>query len=230
MRCAPALDAYLKAARERSAEKLARPVAKIAVPSVGRHRYDAGESALGDLVADSALAAGRAFGAQIAFMNNGGMRQDLNTDAGNRVTQGQSQMVLPFGNSLVVMNLKGWQIEELLEQQWRGGREDTRGLLQVSDGFTYEWDAQRGEGSKLVPGSVMLHRVPLERETSYRIVANNFLAEGGDAFPMFANGRNRADTGIREIEAFNDYLVRREQMGKPAGAAEPQSRIKRVQY
>lgn len=224
----PQLAAYLETARERSAALLAQPVARLAVPSVVRKRADSGESALGDLVADSVLQAGRPFGVQIGFMNNGGMRQDLDTDNG-RASVGQTRMVLPFGNTLVVMNLKGWQILDLLEQQWSGGREDIRGLLQVSEGFTYQWDARRGDGSKVVPGSAKLNGKPLDREASYRVMVNNFLAEGGDGFPMFANGRNRTDTGIRDIDALNDYLVKREQAGKPAGAAQPQQRYQRLQ-
>ncbi|USX13480.1 bifunctional metallophosphatase/5'-nucleotidase [Oxalobacteraceae bacterium OTU3CAMAD1] len=225
---APALDAYLKKARERSAAQLARPVAALAVPSVARGLDDNGESPLGDLVADSVLAAGRPFGVQIAFMNDGGIRSDLETGADKRVTIGQAQVVLPFGNKLVAMNLKGWQIYELLEQQWIGGRDSWRGLLQVSDGFTYQWDAKRGEGSKVVADSVMLNGVPLQRESSYRVMVNNFLAEGGDAFPMFANGANRAESGILAVDALTAYLVKREETGKPAGKAETQQRIRRL--
>jgi len=224
----PQLAAYLETARERSAALLAQPVARLAVASVARTKADSGESALGDLVADSVLQAGRPFGVQIGFMNNGGMRQDLDTDNG-RASVGQTRMVLPFGNTLVVMNLKGWQILDLLEEQWSGGREDIRGLLQVSEGFTYQWDARRGDGSKVVPGSAKLNGKPLDREASYRVMVNNFLAEGGDGFPMFANGRNRTDTGIRDIDALNDYLVKREQAGKPAGTAQPQQRYQRLQ-
>ena len=224
----PQLAAYLETARARSAALLAQPVARLAVASVVRTRNDSGESALGDLVADSVLQAGRPFGVQIGFMNNGGMRQDLDTD-NDRANVGQTRMVLPFGNTLVVMNLKGWQILDLLEEQWSGGREETRGLLQVSDGFTYRWDARRGDGSKVVPGSARLNGKPIERETTYRVMVNNFLAEGGDGFPTFANGRNRSNTGIRDIDAFNDYLVKREQSGKPAGAAQPQQRYQRLQ-
>ena len=224
----PQLAAYLETARARSAALLAQPVARMAVASVVRTRNDSGESALGDLVADSVLQAGRPFGVQIGFMNNGGMRQDLDTDK-DRASVGQTRMVLPFGNTLVVMNLKGWQILDLLEEQWSGGREETRGLLQVSDGFTYRWDARRGDGSKVVPGSARLNGKPIERETTYRVMVNNFLAEGGDGFPTFANGRNRSNTGIRDIDAFNDYLVKREQSGKPAGAAQPQQRYQRLQ-
>jgi hypothetical protein len=45
----------------------------------------------------------------------------------------------------------------------------------------------------------------------------NFLAEGGEAFPTFTKGGNRAETGIRDIDALTDYLVKREQASKPAG-------------
>jgi 5'-nucleotidase len=225
----PALDAYLKKVRERSASALARPVAALAVTSVARKKDDNGESALGDLVADATLMGARSFGAQIAFMNNGGMRQDLDSGADKRVTVGQAMMVLPFGNTGVVMNLKGAQIVELLEQQWHGGRDSSRGLLQVSEGFSYEWDERLPEGGRVVPGSVKLNGVALEKDTSYRVVTNNFLAEGGDGFPMFVKGSNRADTGVRDIDALTDFLVKREQGGKPAGKAEPLNRIKRLQ-
>lgn len=223
-----ALDAYLKKTRERSTAALARPVATLAVASVKREKEHDRESALGDLVADSMLYAGRRFGAQIALQNPGGIRQDLDSGPGNRVTAGQVLMVLPFGNTLVAMNLRGAQIVELLEEQWIGGRDATRGLLQVSEGFSYAWDARQPAGHRVVPGSVTLNGVPLEMDSSYRVVTNNFLAEGGDGFPTFAKGGSRAVTDIRDIDALTDYLVKREQDRKPAGAAAPFTRYKRV--
>ncbi|NGZ85832.1 bifunctional metallophosphatase/5'-nucleotidase [Duganella aceris] len=225
----PAIDAYLKKTRDRSNAALARPVATLAVPSVKREKEHDRESALGDLVADSMLATGRRFGAQIALQNPGGIRQDLESGPGNRVTAGQVLVVLPFGNTLVAMNLRGAQIVELLEEQWIGERDATRGLLQVSEGFSYEWDARQPPGSRVVPGSVKLNGVPLDMGSSYRVVTNNFLAEGGDGFPTFAKGGNRAATEIRDIDALTDYLVKREQDRKPAGVAAPLTRYKRVQ-
>jgi 5'-nucleotidase len=225
----PALDAYLKKARASSIAALARPVATIAVPSVKRQKQSARESALGDLVADSMLAAGRPFGAQIALQNPGGIRQDLETAAGNVVTLGHAMAVLPFGNTMVAMNLRGKQIVELLEEQWLGGRDQKRGLLQISDGFSYQWDEFKPEGEKIVPGSVKLNGVPLDMESSYRVVTNNFLAEGGDGFPTFKKGANRAPTNIRDIDALTGYLAKREQDQKPAGAAAPQTRYQSVQ-
>ncbi|TFW30358.1 bifunctional metallophosphatase/5'-nucleotidase [Duganella callida] len=225
----PVLSAYLRKARERSAAALARPVAAIAVPTVKREKEHDRESALGDLVADSMLSAGRPFGAQIALQNPGGIRQDLGSGEGNRVTVGHALAVLPFSNTLTVMNLRGAQIVQLLEEQWLDGRDNKRGLLQVSDGFSYEWDPARPEGGRVVPDSVRLNGMPLQMDASYRVVTNNFLAEGGDGFPTFTKGANRAPTGIRDVDALTAYLIRREQERKPAGAAAPLTRYKSVQ-
>ncbi|WP_343730169.1 bifunctional metallophosphatase/5'-nucleotidase [Duganella sp.] len=225
----PALDAYLKQARARSTAALAQPIATLAVPSVKREKDLAHESALGDLVADSMLYAGRAYGAQIALQNPGGIRQDLDTAAGNRVMLGHAMAVLPFGNALVAMNLRGAQIVELLEEQWLGGRDAKRGFLQVSEGFSYAWDASQPEGRRIVPGSVRLHGAPLQMDSSYRVVTNNFLAEGGDGFPTFTKGSNRTPTNVRDIDALTSYLIRREQDQRPAGAAAPQKRYQRVE-
>jgi 5'-nucleotidase len=225
----PALDAYLKKARASSTAALARPVAKIAVGSVKRDKDHKRESALGDLVADSMLAAGRPFGAQIALQNPGGIRQDLETAPGNVVTLGHAMAVLPFGNTLIAMNLRGAQIVELLEEQWIGGRDQKRGLLQVSEGFSYEWDEFKPEGQRIVPDSVKLNGVRLDMASTYRVVTNNFLAEGGDGFPAFKQGSNRAPTNIRDIDALTSYLAKREQDQKPAGAAAPQTRYQSIQ-
>ncbi|SFM10837.1 bifunctional metallophosphatase/5'-nucleotidase [Rugamonas rubra] len=221
----PALDAYLAQVRQRSAAALAQPVAKLALSPVTRSLNEHGESALGDLVADSMLVGARHFGAQIAFMNNHGMRQDLAAGAGLPATAGQAQAVLPYNNDLVVMNLTGAQITALLEQQWGGPKHAARGLLQVSEGFSYSWKRNQPDGSRVVPGSVLLNGVPLDNTSSYRVATNAFLAEGGDAYPLFIQGGSRANTGIRDIDALRNYLRMREQIGKPAGSAAPLGRI-----
>ncbi|GGY82097.1 bifunctional metallophosphatase/5'-nucleotidase [Pseudoduganella plicata] len=222
----PRAEAYLAKVRQRGNAELAKPVARIAVPAVTRDAKGGDESALGNLVADATLFGGRPYGAQIAFMNTGGIRATLETGEGNVVSKGQALAVLPFGNTTTVMNLTGAQIRALLEQQWVGDKAETRGLLQVSEGFTYQYDLRKPAGQRVLEAS--LNGIPLDDNASYRVAANNFLAEGGDAFPMFAKGTNRAETGIRDIDSLNAYLARREQDQKPAGLAPAQPRIVRV--
>jgi 5'-nucleotidase len=225
----PAMSAYLQAVRARSTAQLALPVARLAVQSVSKTHDDNGESPLGDLVADSTLYGARAEGALIGFMNNGGMRKDLDAGSDLVTNKGQTQAVLPFGNTLVAADLTGEQIRGLLEQQWPDAEADDKGLLQVSAGFTYRWDSRRPQGQRVLPGSIKLDGVPLDPGKTYRVSMNNFLAEGGDKFPMFAKGTNRKQTGVRDIDAFTAYLAQRQKDGKPAGAAAPAGRIQRVQ-
>jgi 5'-nucleotidase len=246
------LDAYLATLKQRSTALLERPVAQIAVASVTRSANDAGESALGKLIADATLEATRQFGATIALMNNGGMRRDLEANAaadggdgdgdgddgdgddddgglatGFITTVGQVKAVLPFGNTLVVMSLSGAQLRSLLEQQWPNEQAGARGVLQVSNGFNYMWDASKPVGARLIRASV--DGVALQDATIYRIAVNNFLAEGGDNFSVLANGSERIDTGIRDIDALQDYLRVQEKtgtVGKPDGSS--QARIVRI--
>ncbi|MGZ3184478.1 MAG: bifunctional metallophosphatase/5'-nucleotidase [Telluria sp.] len=225
----PAVSAYLASVKSRSEAQLAQPVAPVAVRSVTRRLSPSGESALGDLVADAVLDMVRPQGVQVGFMNTAGMRKDFDVGADLVATYGQAQQVLPFGNTLVIMDLTGRQLREILESQWRREQVDVdHSTLQVSQSFTYQWDGTAPRGARLVPGSLKIDGVPVEDDKTYRVVANNFLAEGGDGFPTFAQGKNRVDTGIRDIDAFNAYLKKRAAAGQPAGAESPQGRIQRV--
>ena len=105
-----------------------------------RKTKGAGESTLGDVIADSFLASSSdashgTMRAQIAFTNPGGIRADLTMAL--QITFGQLYKVQPFGNNLVTLDLTGDQLLRLLEQQWEspqlaGGRK-----LPVSAGSTY---------------------------------------------------------------------------------------------
>jgi 5'-nucleotidase len=112
------------------------------------------ESTLGNLVAEVqqwATESAEAGSAEIAFMNPGGLRQDMTgTDPGNgsyprTVTYKQAAVVQPFANTLVNMQLTGAQIKTVLEQQWQPrdslNRLLTRPFLRlgVSEGFEYTY-------------------------------------------------------------------------------------------
>ncbi|HZV63921.1 MAG TPA: bifunctional metallophosphatase/5'-nucleotidase [Telluria sp.] len=222
------LAAYLATVRARSAAALERPVARVALRSVVRKASDAGESPLGDLIADGVLDATRALGAQIGFMNSGGMRSDLDVAESLTASFGNAQVVLPFNNTLVLMDLSGAQLRTLLEQQWLRPAAASTSVLQISQGFSYRWNMAQAPGQRVVPGSMMLNGVPIDEAKTYRIAANNFLAEGGDNFPLFRAAAKPLDTQIRDLDAFVDYLVKRDRAGAPAGSAASAKRIERV--
>jgi 5'-nucleotidase len=151
----------------------------------------AGESALGDVIADSQLAATSDplfGGAVVAFMNPGGIRTDIlfaqisGGEAPGEVTYGELFTVQPFSNVMTVLTCTGDQIDALLEQQFRAGGNT---VLQVSEGFAYTWDSAAALGSRVDIGSITIDGVPIDAGTSYRVAMNNFLATGGDGFSVF---------------------------------------------
>jgi 5'-nucleotidase len=201
-------DHYTKAA----APLTQRPVASITA-DITREISPARESALGDLIADAQLAmtsAPPAGGAQIAFMNSAGIRTDLRSQDG-KVTYGQVHAVHPFNNALVTLTLTGAQIHELLEEQWTGGAS-----LQVSQGFSYEWQASAASGAKIDPGSICLHGVPIEPAKSYRVTVNEFLAGGGDGFTVLTSGTDPL-RGPLDAEALEAYLRAHSPIAAPMG-------------
>jgi len=92
-------------------------------------------------------------------------------------------------------------------------------MLQVSNGFSYAWDAKRPVGSRVL--GITLDGKPLEDGETYRVVANNFLAEGGDNFPEFGKGRRRLETGLLDLDAFTEHLRNIEGKGAALFGAGP---------
>lgn len=225
-----ALTTLMSKAREGSHAIITKPVARLAVPVLNRKLNEAGESPLGNVVADAQLAAVKSMGAQIVFMNNKGIRANLETAGDNVSTYGQISTVLPFGNTLILMSLTGAQIRTLLEQQmWLDDESpDGRNVLQVSDGFTYTWDRKRPYGQRVLAESVKLHGVALDDRKEYRIAANNFIAGGGDRLAVFAQGANKVDTGIKDLDVFLAYIKARDQSGSPVGSEQAAGRVKRI--
>ncbi len=176
--------------------------------ALSRQPNAAGESALGDVIADGQLAAAQDLGAVIAFTNPGGIRQDLPSDPGKglAVTLGDLFAVQPFNNNLVAMDVSGAQLKLLLEQQWLGQPEDRKPrILQISDGFTYCYDDRRAEGDKILAGTMRLNGEVIEGARIYRIVVNNFLAGGGDRFEVLRGGRHLVQGG-GDLEALRGYV------------------------
>jgi 5'-nucleotidase len=175
----------------------------------------AGESALGDVIADSQLAATAPEaegGAVIAFMNPGGIRTDFvynqisGGEAPGEVTYGEAFNVQPFGNNLVTLTLTGAQIDTLLEQQFDNPTVGASRILQVSSGFTYSWSASAPVGSKVNPASIQLNGVTLDPDASYRVTVNSFLADGGDNFFVLVQGTNRLG-GEVDLDALTAYFA-----------------------
>jgi len=192
-----------------SAESLVAPLVSRVIgassAALTRTQNAAGESNLGDLIADAQRAE---MSADFAFMNPGGIRTDL--DVGS-VTWGELFAIQPFANNLVKMTLTGTQIDALLEQQWQVNR-----VLQPS-GITYTWNAAAPVGSRVDIASILKSGVPIGAATEYTVVVNSFLAGGGDGFTVLTGGTNRV-VGPIDLDALVRYIGTLAQpFGAPAG-------------
>jgi 5'-nucleotidase len=178
-----------------------------------RETNEAGESALGRLIADAQLDATRVHGAQIALMNPGGLRANIafradGAEGDGNVTYAEAYAAQPFGNTLITMTLSGSQLKRVLERQFGcPSRRDRPRVLQVSAGFEYAWNPAGPRCAKVDAASIRLDGVVVQPESSYRVTVNSYLAEGGDGQWVLKDGTERVG-GPLDRDALADYLAR----------------------
>jgi 5'-nucleotidase len=193
-----------------SYDKVAAPIANRPAGSItetlSRVPNNAGESPLGDIIADAQLAAtstAATGSAVIAFTNPGGVRTDIAHKEGGAVTYADLFASQPFRNQLVTLTLSGKQIKDMLEQQWLDPKRPR--ILQVSKGFFYAWDNGRPNGARILPERMSLNGAPVDPAANYRVTVNNFLSVGGDGFTVLKDG-TAPQIGVYDIDALHGYF------------------------
>ncbi|GAA2252181.1 bifunctional metallophosphatase/5'-nucleotidase [Kitasatospora cystarginea] len=216
--------------------KLAAPIANRPVGYIGADVNGRGSTAfekpLGDVIADAQLegmAPKDKGGAQIAFMNPGGIRSDLvykaaGSEGDGVVTYGEAFTVQPFTNMMQVKTLTGAQVIQLLQQQVSGLNAEAPKILQSSAGLAYTLDLTKTGADRIVVPSIKLNGAPIDPAASYRVAANEFLAGGGDGFPAFAAGTDKL-VGASDLDVLTAYLGAHSKAGSPL-AVPAQDRIK----
>ena len=172
------------------------------------------ESQAGNLVADAQQWQTSANGAEIAFMNPGGVRSDLTfaqsgTEGDGVVTFGEAFTFQPFNNTLVTYQMTGAEIISALEEQCQPAFTSRPFLhLGVSSGFTYDLSKTivAGQCTGITVSNVKLSGVNLNPLGAYIVTVNSFLADGGDNFDTFGMVTSpRIDGGI-DLQALINYL------------------------
>lgn len=186
--------AQLTAAAEEEVAPLVNQVIGEAAVDILSTQNAAGESAMGNLIADAQRAA---MGTDFAFMNPGGIRASLNAGP---ATWGELFTIQPFGNSLVRMDLTGQQIYTLLNQQWLN--QPFPRIMQIS-GLTYTWDNNLPIGNRIV--EVRKDGMPIDPAASYSVTVNSFMAAGGDNFTVLPQGLNQVG-GPVDLDALIAYV------------------------
>lgn len=154
-------------------------------------------------------------GADLGFMNSGGLRSELRDDPvgqdGN-VTLAEADAVLPFANSILTLTLTGEQVRQVLEQQWQPvstGR--LFRALGTSENLAWTFDPTAAVGERIT--SVTIDGARLDPAADYRVAVSGFLAEGGDHFSAFTHAADVRDTGLVDSEAWLTYLAERRDEG-----------------
>ncbi|MFN3614032.1 MAG: bifunctional metallophosphatase/5'-nucleotidase [Rubrimonas sp.] len=204
-------DAAVKA---RVAE-LAAPLEEVRATVVGeaaapidasRETCRAQECEMGALVTAAMLDRVRGQGVSIAIQNGGGLRAGI--DQGP-ITLGHVLTVLPFGNTLATMTLKGADIVAALENGLSQVEEGAGRFPQVA-GLRFSWTRAAEPGSRVLDVEVETADgwSPLDPEADYGVVTNDYMRKGGDGYRVFAEAaRDVYDYGPGLDAVLAEYLT-----------------------
>jgi 5'-nucleotidase / UDP-sugar diphosphatase len=144
----------------------------------------------------------------IAILNAGGARIPVPE---GEITVGTVYTLLPFGNTLAVLDISGAQVKAVLEDAisniFDEGNSD--GSFPYAAGLRYSASAGMPEGERVESIEILDDDggwSPVDPVRTYRVVTPFFLARGGDGYASFA-GVEALDTGFMDAEVFMDYLI-----------------------
>ena len=224
------VEALVEEIRAENEELLQQVVAKTDVdlttvdPESGERLIRNEETNLGDLCADAYQAVS---GADVAFVNGGGIRADI--PAGD-ITYEQVIAVHPYGNMLTVVEATGQQILDCLEfgvSAWPaefGGFQQVAGL--TFEIHTYIESSVTTDENGMFTGvdgdyrvqNVMVNGEALDLEKTYTVASHNYmLKQGGDGFTMFQGDNILQDEVMIDNQVLITYI--RDILGGTVGEA-----------
>jgi 2',3'-cyclic-nucleotide 2'-phosphodiesterase/3'-nucleotidase/5'-nucleotidase len=157
-------------------------------------RREGDEYGLGRLIADAQRTLGKA---DVAIMNNGGIRADL--PAGT-VTWGDLYQVQPFNNRLRRLTVQGSVLLEALEHCVGGQRPDCH-----VGGVEVWYDARRPVGRR-VTKTRLDNGKDIDRNRTYSLAVTDFMATGGSGFTMLRTAP-AVDVDVIDLDALISYLA-----------------------
>ncbi len=182
------------------------------------------ETNLGDLITDAMMwaiktkAPGVDMTNAVAITNGGGIRAPI---AKGDITKKAVNTVLPFGNTLAVVYVKGSELLEALEASTYctpkslGGFPQFAGMeVELNTACEYDANDTTYPGSTYF-GPKSINRITIktvngkafDKDTTYAVITNNFLAAGGDTYYAFAAAQTQFDTGLPLDEILMEYIT-----------------------
>jgi 2',3'-cyclic-nucleotide 2'-phosphodiesterase (5'-nucleotidase family) len=197
----PQVTAYIESQKARLEEITTEVVAYTPVFLDGeRNNVRTKPTNLGNMIAQAMV---EATGADVAFTNGGGIRASI--PAGD-VTRGDIITVLPFNNTVVVIEVTGQDIYDALEWGYSRLPESNGGFPQTANmGIVYSRFSDPGNRIK----RVLINGKVVDRNATYRLATNDFMAAGGDGYTMFNKPIVMYGVGLDEV--LTDYMVKHNQ-------------------
>jgi 2',3'-cyclic-nucleotide 2'-phosphodiesterase (5'-nucleotidase family) len=195
----PAVATMLGGATRSVAALVARSIAT--VESDMPRRGD--QYALGNLIADAQRTAAHA---DVAVMNNGGIRADLRAGP---VSYGTLFEIQPFANMLVRVTVRGSDLRAYLESFV------ARGAPRVHvSGLVARYDLARPPGARIVSAEV--GGAPLDDGRQYTVAYTDFMATGGDGLSLAKSALKQESLGIVDLDALIGFM-----QSRPGGLVRP---------
>jgi 2',3'-cyclic-nucleotide 2'-phosphodiesterase (5'-nucleotidase family) len=152
---------------------------------------------LGNMIAKAMV---EASGADVALTNGGGIRASI--PAGD-VTRGDIITVLPFNNTVVVVEVTGQDIYDALEWGYSRLPESNGGFPQTANmAIVYSRFSDPGNRIK----RVLINGKVVDRNATYKLATNDFMAAGGDGYTMLDRPIVMYGRGLDEV--LTEYMVK----------------------
>lgn len=166
------------------------------------------QSTMGNFTADAYRKIGEKLTGRnidISIMNNGGLRSDL---AAGDVSMGTIFGIFPFENTIVVLDLKGSELEQLVQSNAARKLDSWSGTQ-----ITLAMDGDRCIAEKILVGGQ-----PLDPERTYTICTIDYLAEGNSGMTALTRAENINKTGVLIRDAMIEYVRELDAQGKQVTA------------
>jgi 5'-nucleotidase / UDP-sugar diphosphatase len=161
------------------------------------------EAAIGNLFADALRWSAQT---EAAVINGGGIRGNRIYPPGTTLTRRDILTELPFGNTMVTVDIKGADLKAAIENGLSRLPSPSGRFPQVS-GLKIEADASRPPGQRVT--SIKVGDAPLDESKIYSVATNDYMQRGGDDYIAFQRAKpvlQANDAPLMAVEVI-DYIT-----------------------